>query len=204
MELLIHDISKAYDGRPVLKHLSLRLEQAPCYCLMSPSGSGKTTLLRILMGLEKPDCGTVCLSDAGSCRAPRICAVFQEDRLCQSFSPLENVKMAMKTPMKQEMLLKEMAKLLPQECLLRPVSTLSGGMKRRVAILRAMLAEGEVLLMDEPFTGLDEGTKQDVIQYILENRRGRFLLITTHLEEDAAFLGGQIIRIIPKGEHIQS
>ena len=85
--------------------------------------------------------------------------------------------------------------MLPEECLTRPVSTLSGGMKRRVAILRAVLAPSDILLLDEPFTGLDEGTKQEVIRYILDRRAGRFLLVTTHQEEDALLLNGQIIRL---------
>ena len=86
-----------------------------------------------------------------------------------------------------------MEALLPAECLNRPVSTLSGGMKRRTAILRALLSPSDMLVMDEPFTGLDEGLKAEVIRYILEQRRRRFLLITTHQEEDVALLGGTLI-----------
>ena len=106
---------------------------------------------------------------------------------------MENVQMALKEKWKEEKL--AMICLLPKECLTRPVSTLSGGMKRRTAILRAVLAPSHMLVMDEPFTGLDEALKLEVIRYILENRRNRFLLITTHQEEDVKLLGGVRIQL---------
>lgn len=80
-------------------------------------------------------------------------------------------------------ILTAMCRLLPEECLNRPVSTLSGGMKRRTAILRALLTRSDLLLMDEPFTGLDEGTKDEVIKFLKEYRQDRFLLISTHQKE---------------------
>lgn len=192
MKLLIEHISKSYGNLTVLNDLSLTLEQDPCYCLMTPSGSGKTTLLRILMGLEHADSGTI--STKGEAVWPlTVSAVFQEDRLCPSFSPLENVQLALKEKWPAKKLASAMEALLPAECLNRPVSTLSGGMKRRTAILRALLSPSDMLVMDEPFTGLDEGLKAEVIRYILEQRRRRFLLITTHQEEDVALLGGTLI-----------
>ena len=94
MTLELQHISKSYDGLPVLKNLNLSFQQGQCYCLMSPSGSGKTTLLRILMGLEQADHGLILADgtpqDMSSLPAS---AVFQEDRLCESFSPIENVAM---------------------------------------------------------------------------------------------------------------
>ena len=89
----------------------------------------------------------------------------------------------------------ELERLLPKECLTRPVSTLSGGMKRRVAILRALLTPSDILLMDEPFTGLDEEIKQRVIEYIKEKQEGRLLVLTTHQDEDIALLEGTLIRL---------
>ena len=194
MKLCIEHLSKKYGELQVLRDLSLTLEQDACYCLMSPSGSEKTTLLRILMGLETADSGRI-FTQGGPGGPLRISAVFQEDRLCPSFSPMENVQMALKEKWKEEKLAQAMTCLLPKECLPRPVSTLSGGMKRRTAILRAVLAPSHMLVMDEPFTGLDEALKLEVIRYILENRRNRFLLITTHQEEDVKLLGGVRIQL---------
>ena len=209
MELHLNCITKYYGSLPVLENVTMSLRQDVCYCLMSPSGSGKTTLLRILMGLEQPDSGTITVRDEtasfqasideGPTRASlpfhslKISAVFQEDRLCPSFSPLENVMLAVRKGAKASLIRQEMLTLLPEECLTRPVSTLSGGMKRRTAILRALLSPSDILLMDEPFTGLDEDMKQKVILYIQQKRQGRFLLVTTHQTEEAAMLGGQII-----------
>ncbi len=89
----------------------------------------------------------------------------------------------------------ELGRLLPEECLTRPVSTLSGGMKRRVAVMRALLTPSDILLMDEPFTGLDEEMKQRVIEYIKEKQEGRLLLISTHQEEDVTLLEGRLLRL---------
>lgn len=182
------NISKSYGTLSVLHNQNITLEAGHIYCLMGASGSGKTTLLRLLLGLEQPDSGTV--TGTG-----RPAAVFQEDRLCEAFSPLDNVLMVTGHTLTPEQIHNQMTRLLPAECLTRPVSTLSGGMKRRVAILRAILAPANVILMDEPFTGLDEDTKRLVIQYIRENSANRLLLITTHQEEDIILLGGSLMRL---------
>lgn len=194
--LVIQDLSKSYGELSVWNDLNLTLESGHIYCLMGASGSGKTTLFRILLGLESPDCGTFTLTPLP--RHPLV-AVFQEDRLCEEFSPLDNVELVMKrsagpVPGRQE-LYHELVRLLPEEAVLRPVSTLSGGMKRRVAIARALLAPSCGILMDEPFTGLDEDTKQQVIQYIKEKTTGKLLVVSTHQEEDIAALGGALLRL---------
>ena len=163
---------------------------------MSPSGSGKTTLLRILMGLEQADHGLILADgtpqDMSSLPAS---AVFQEDRLCESFSPIENVAMCAGRSLKAPRIKWELARLLPEECLNRPVSTLSGGMKRRVAVARALLIPSHILLMDEPFTGMDDELKCNVISYIREKQDGRLLILSTHQEEDVELIGGELVRL---------
>ena len=208
-QIIIKNLWKSYDSLTVLKNVDLTLDRDQTYCLMSPSGTGKTTLFRILMGLEKADEGEIVWSaSSGSCfgsgsdrdvsRPLRISTVFQEDRLCPTFSPLENVMMVQKQPtcepLKNE-IRTAMCRLLPEECLNRPVSTLSGGMKRRTAILRALLTKSDMLLLDEPFTGLDEETKIDVIRFLQEYRNNRFLLISTHQKEDVELLKGILITL---------
>jgi len=163
---------------------------------MSPSGSGKTTLLRILMGLEQADHGLILADgtpqDMSSLPAS---AVFQEDRLCESFSPIENVAMCAGRSLQAPRIKWELARLLPEECLNRPVSTLSGGMKRRVAVARALLIPSHILLMDEPFTGMDDELKRNVISYIREKQDGRLLILSTHQEEDVELIGGELVRL---------
>ena len=85
--------------------------------------------------------------------------------------------------------------LLPEEVLDRPAATLSGGQKRRVAICRALCALSELLILDEPFTGLDAGTKADVIRYLQKKGAGKLTLLSTHQEEDIVALDGIRITI---------
>lgn len=201
--LKLRNLSKSYGELAVWADLSLTLESGRTYCLMGASGSGKTTLLRILLGLETAEAGSVKIeyshegilpSSPSSGRLPLV-SVFQENRLCEDFSPLDNVMLAADPALSRQDIYGELCRLLPEESVLRPVRTLSGGMKRRVAIVRAMLAPSAGILMDEPFTGLDEDTRQSVISYILEKAVGKLLLIATHQEEDITALGATLIRL---------
>ena len=199
MKLTLHNISKSFDSLEVLCNNSLSLESGHIYCLMGPSGCGKTTLLRILMGLEQADHGSV-----EGLEQARVSAVFQEDRLCEAFTPVENVMMVTGKSLTEAQVRAELCRLLPKESLKRPVSTLSGGMKRRVAICRALLAPFDLLLMDEPFTGLDEDTRQNVILYIREKCDGKLVFLTTHQEPDVEALGGRLLWILPNPAHTKN
>lgn len=185
-------LSKSYGEMPVLEEISVELAAGGRYCLMGVSGRGKTTLLRLIMGTEKMDSGTIRFSEG---KRPRFSVVFQEDRLCETFSPLDNIRLVTGVRYTQREIWDELSGILPEESFQRPVMTLSGGMKRRVAIARAMMAESDIVLMDEPFTGLDEENRKRVISYILEKLRGRTLLVTTHQEEDVELLGAERIRL---------
>ncbi len=191
-QLVIRNLSKSYGGLPLWDGLDLTLVSGLAYCLMGASGIGKTTLFRILLGLEKPDEGTICYRPMPK---GRLTAVFQEDRLCESFSPLENVSLVVGKAMGREEIARELSCLLPLESVARPVSTLSGGMRRRVAIARSLLAPSCGILMDEPFTGLDEETRRQVIGYVKRKIGGRLLVVATHQEEEVKELGGE--RILP-------
>lgn len=191
MELILDNITKSYGSLPVLSGVSLKITSPDIFCLMAPSGMGKTTLFRLILGLEKPDSGTIISSP----EKIRFSAVFQEDRLIPEFTPLENAALVLPGRADKDRLFKEMARLLPEEALNRPVSTLSGGMKRRCALLRALLAPCDMFIFDEPFTGLDEKTKDRAIRYLLEKADGRPVLLSTHDRNDAGLLGGKIITI---------
>ncbi len=187
----IKDLSKSYGKTRVLERVDLKLQEPECYALTGKSGGGKTTLLRLLLGLELPDSGEVIWKREGLAVRPRLSAVFQEDRLCEGADALENVLLVMPRgqgdPKEVEA---ELRRLLPGDALGKPVAKLSGGQRRRVAILRAMCAPGaEAFLLDEPFTGLDETTRLQVIEYVKEKRKDRLLLIATHGAEDIGALG---------------
>ncbi|MCI8534321.1 MAG: ATP-binding cassette domain-containing protein [Hungatella sp.] len=190
MSLEICNITKSFDRLKVLENVNLTLEEQNIYCLMGASGSGKTTLFRIILGLEHPDSGLV-----KGTEGKRFSAVFQENRLCEAYTPLENVLITAKRGVTAKEAKSELCRLLPEEAILRPVFTLSGGMKRRTAICRAVLACYDILLMDEPFTGLDEITRQEVICYIREKTEKKLVILSTHQEEDVEALGAKLIRL---------
>ncbi len=188
--LEIKNLCKSYNGEPVLNNLSLSLSTDASYCLMAPSGTGKTTLFRILMGLEQADSGQIFGLDE-----LRISAVFQEDRLLEGYTALENLRFATGNQYSSAELTDALLRLLPEEALTKPVCEFSGGMKRRTAILRAILAPSDFIIMDEPFTGLDAETKQTAIDLIREYTNGKLLLFSTHHEEDAKLLSAEIIHL---------
>lgn len=170
-KILCVEIGKAYGERQILERFSAEYETGETYYLRNPSGSGKTTLLRILCGLERTDGGI--LYRKGSCSI-----MFQEDRLCGEYSPLRNVEMVLGDTLRAGAALKE---LLEEEALHKPCNVLSGGMKRRVALVRAMESESDIVLLDEPFSGMDAGTRKKAQDYIRRKQNGRTLVIATHI-----------------------
>lgn len=170
----VQNLCKSFSGELVLDHLNLTWEAGKTYGLTAPSGAGKTTLFRILTGLERTDEGSV---EAPAGRTDRRWSVvFQEDRLCPELTAEENARIAGGVSHLEE--------ILPKESLTKKAGELSGGMRRRVAIARALAADSDGILLDEPFTGLDEETKENVIRYIKKYQRGRMLIFTTHIREE--------------------
>ncbi len=188
IDIEVKNISKIYENIKVLDNISYTFKAGTTTCIMGKSGIGKTTFINILMGLEKADSGYV---------TPNIeyCAVFQENRLIEELTPVNNILAVVDRSVKREVVIDNLLKLVDKECLHKKVSMLSGGMKRRVTIVRAMLAKSQVVILDEPFTGLDETTKKVVIEYIKEMLAGRTLIVITHDEEDIRLLGADIFKI---------
>ncbi|WP_024735915.1 ABC transporter ATP-binding protein, partial [Enterocloster asparagiformis] len=126
MIIRLNDLTKIYNHQRILDRLNLTFtDEAPC-CLMGPSGSGKTTLLRILLGLERPDGGSYSITGGNGSDltgSVRFAAVFQEDRLCEAFTPVENIQMVTGRALSGEQIRGELSRLLPPECFDRPVWT---------------------------------------------------------------------------------
>lgn len=188
MSISIKGISKSFGEHKVLNNVNLDLEDNEIYCLMGASGMGKTTLLRIILGLEQADEGEISGVSSGE-----ISAMFQEDRLCDVLTPVENVALVMPTKSNRKAIRKNLERILPKDCMKQPAKELSGGMKRRVALARAMNYPAKLIILDEPFTGLDKNTKLEVIEYLLSMREKKIMLIATHGEEDVTLLGGKKI-----------
>ena len=179
----IQHLCKSFDGKVVLDHVSLTLESGGTACLMAPSGRGKTTLLRCIAGLEDPDSGQI--TDLPE----RIAYVFQEDRLCDGFSAVDNIRLVTGKALGEGEIRRHLEELGLAGSLDQPVRELSGGMRRRVVISRAVCFGADLLLLDEPFKGLDDEARQQTADYILRHR-GAAILCVTHDREEAAALGG--------------
>jgi len=184
----VENLCKSYGNNQVLKSISFQFEASKISCLMGESGIGKTTLVKILMGLEKKDSGFVVGIDENT----KISAVFQEERLCDNLTSLGNILMVCDKTISKNDIKKQLFLVLPENAILKKVSLLSGGMRQRVAIVRAMIVSSDIVLMDEPFKGLDVDTKKAVVAYIKANQRGRTVLVVTHNSEDATMLEAPI------------
>ncbi len=179
MTIDLENICKSFGEIKVLDNFNLEIENDHSYVITGESGKGKTTLMRILLGLEEPDFGRVHLM--GDYKYPYLNAgvVFQEDRLCEDFTAVQNVVMVNKKN-SVKVAEEELMRLLPSDSIHKPVRELSGGMKRRVAIVRACAIPSDMLILDEPFTGLDQENKKKAIDYIREKQGRNPLLITAH------------------------
>lgn len=189
MDLILRNICKSYGEKQVLSGFSHIFPEGKTTCVMGPSGCGKTTLLNLLLELNAPDSGEI----TGLERL-RKSAVFQEDRLCENVSAVSNLRLVNPALSKRETE-KMLCKLGLTDGLKQPVREFSGGMKRRTAILRALCAEYDILLADEPFKGLDETTKQKTMEYFREKTSGKTVILVTHEESEALFFGNEILRL---------
>lgn len=193
MAIEISNLSKRYGDLMVLQDVSLSIPEGEATCIVGPSGLGKTTLLRLLMGLETPDSGEI-----HGLAGKRFSAVFQEDRLCENLSALSNIAMVRRDK-NRDIFRTAMAELGLAGHEDKPVRELSGGMRRRVALLRALMADYDLLLLDEAFKGLDEENKVIAMNYTNTCNHGRTLVMVTHDEAEARYMGACILRLSPNG-----
>ena len=187
----VEQITKHYEEKLIFQDYDLLMEEGKIYGLMGPSGRGKTTLLRIIAGLEEVEKGSVSFE-----KEALFSMVFQENRLFEWESVWKNIALVVGKKKEQTERIKEHLRRVGLFSAWNVrVRELSGGMKRRVAIVRAMMADSNYILMDEPFTGLDEATKKLVIQYVLEEQKGRTIVIATHSEEELSLLQAKKVLI---------
>ena len=185
--LKLQHLTKRFGAAPLFTDLCMEVD-APVV-LWAPSGWGKTTLLRILMGLEVPTSGSV--EGVG-----RVGAVFQEDRLCPQLTAVQNVELVLpegKTQYKTQIVSDFQRFGYDKQALALPARKLSGGQKRRAALLRALWAGCDTLLLDEPFTGMDPETMKKAAALLKERRGERAVLLATHDREAIRELGWRVI-----------
>ena len=154
--------------------------------LSGPNGAGKTTLLRLILGLLTPTAGRI-EGVAGRARA----AVFQDDRLLEHLTPVGNVRLVTRTPVTNGAITCEFEAIgLAEEAWDRPVAELSGGQRRRVCLVRALMASADVVALDEPFTGIDAASLPAVMEYARARLGGADVILVTHDETQAVVFGG--------------
>lgn len=191
MAVLVKGLYKSYGEKAVLENFSASFKEGAVTCIMGKSGRGKTTLLRLLLGLERADSGEIIL--------PKHCkksAVFQEDRLCENLSVGANIRLTAPKTVSGAEIAEGLLKLGLPDCIHQPAKELSGGMCRRAALLRALLADWDILFMDEPFKGLDGETKALVIAYTRQCCKNKTVICVTHEESEAKLLGAENIIIM--------
>jgi len=168
----INNISKSFENTRVLSGVTCEFPSGATTAISGPSGKGKTTLINIILGLMKPDTGSV--EFTGS---KRMACVFQEDRLIDHMTAVQNLQLTSPHGADIPAALRALG-LDPENT--EKVAKYSGGMRRRVAIARAVLSKPDILILDEPFKGLDEDTRHDAAEYILKNCADACRLLVTH------------------------
>ena len=181
-----NNVNFSYGKKQILKDFNLEIKDGERICLFAPSGYGKTTVLRLIMGLCKPQSGTV-----QGIEDKTYSVVFQEDRLLPSKTVYENVTLFGGDEDTEELLselgLSDAANLYPAE--------LSGGMARRVAIARALNRKGDIYIFDEPFNGIDRENLEKTAGFILEKTDGKTFIAVSHSPFEAELLKTKIVNI---------
>ncbi|KGM15882.1 ATP-binding cassette domain-containing protein [Actinotalea fermentans] len=188
--IALRGVRKAYGDQVVLDGLDLDLPDGSVTALMGPNGSGKTTIGRLVLGLEHPDAGAV-TGLAGR----RVAATFQEDRLCEQLTAERNVRLVLDRARAADAVAALRAAGLDDDALAKPVRDLSGGQRRRVAIVRALVAPADVVVLDEPFKGLDTAARERLLALVRERCAGRTLLLVTHDAAEAAALNATVVTL---------
>lgn len=187
----LRDASVRLGDTVVLDAASLEVPAGSRLCLTDPSGTGKTTLLRVMAGLLKPDAGEVE-------PPPSVGMVFQEARLVERLSATDNILLCAGGATTREEVVGALAQLVPDAPPDQLVSELSGGQRRRVELLRALLSPSAAVLLDEPFASLDSASRAAARRTVGERLAGRTLVMATHDASDVQALGAETFSLVAR------
>lgn len=195
----IKNLSKIYKGKFLYKDFDIAFERGKVTVITGPSGGGKTTLLRLMIGAEKYEKGQVL-----GLERENVAFVFQEDRLLEWLSVYENIAYVLKSYRRydeMETVVQEVLEIVELWAYKDyKIKDLSGGMQRRVALARALAYKSTVLLMDEPFKGLDDDLKYRIMNRLkkLWKEEGKTVIIITHSQTEAGILGDYTYKLQEK------
>lgn len=178
-----------YGAEPLCEPLGFSLGPSSCLCLQAPSGTGKTTLLHTVARLQRPLAGSL-ENTARGCSM-----MFQDTRLVEDLDAIDNILLFARPGFTRKDARDLACELLPKDALSRPVRELSGGQRRRVELTRAFAAPGELVLLDEPFGGLDAQAHSCALAFVKRHGAGRIVVFATHDADDAQALGAQILEL---------
>ena len=178
-----------YGAEPLCEPLGFSLGPSSCLCLQAPSGTGKTTLLHTVARLQRPLAGSLENTARGRSR------MFQDTRLVEDLDAIDNILLFARPGFTRKDARDLACELLPKDALSRPMRELSGGQRRRVELARAFAAPGELVLLDEPFGGLDAQAHSCALAFVKRHGAGRIVVFATHDADDAQALGAQILEL---------
>jgi NitT/TauT family transport system ATP-binding protein len=192
MDIEIKGLVKKYDGETIFNGINIYIKRGLITVISGASGIGKTTVLNILSGIDSEFEGLVCGVDKS-----RVAYVFQEPRLLDHLTVSENIRFVLDKKMNRSEIEDVISKVLESVDMKKQKdfypAQLSGGMKQRVSIARAFAYPGDLILMDEPFSGIDEKLKRQMMDDIkkLQRKQGRTIVFVTHNMAEADYLGDE-------------
>lgn len=178
-----------YGAEPLCEPLGFSLGPSSCLCLQAPSGTGKTTLLHTVARLQRPLAGSLDNTAWGRSM------MFQDTRLVEDLDAIDNILLFARPGFTRKDARDLACELLSKDALSRPACELSGGQRRRVELARAFAAPGELVLLDEPFGGLDAQAHSCALAFVKRHGAERIVVFTTHDANDAQALGAQILEL---------
>lgn len=185
--IILENIYKSFDEKNVLENISLKINSDNPMCIVAPSGTGKSTLLNIIAGIDSPTSGKIITN------TKKISFQFQESRLFPHLTLMENLILSLK--MNRNQIIEKSCNLLSEKEFDTRTCESSGGMKRRCEIIRALLFKSDMVILDEPFSFLDEECRKKSIEFILKNVSNRILVVATHDIRDINDLGADVYKI---------
>lgn len=201
----IKNLSKNFGNHTVIENLNLNIEAGKITAILAPSGAGKTTLLRLIAGLDKPTSGKIFVDGKEVVEIPRnLGFMFQENSVFGWLSVRKNIEFGLNLTVNKKQtiyenkwtLVENIAELVGISNFLDYFpSQLSGGQKQRVVIARSLILNPKIIICDEPFSALDEKSREELRQLVLNIQRefGNTVVFITHNTEEADFLGDYVL-----------